>query len=90
MNREAPAAPRVELDRPALTASQTAFRNRIRPILYVLFRCWRRLDACGFDQKSAIYQAVGKAYSAMHELHISLHYHWCGRGFGDGPRSDEP
>jgi hypothetical protein len=49
-------------------------------MLYFLFRCRRRLDARGFDQKSAIYQAVDKAYSAMHELHITLHYHACGRG----------
>jgi hypothetical protein len=68
---------------PQLTTKQAdAFRNKIRPMLYLLFRCRRRLDAPGFDQKGSIDEAVDKAYSAMHELHITLHYHLCGRGVG--------
>jgi hypothetical protein len=51
-------------------------------MLYFLFRCKRRLDALGFDQKGPIYRAVDKAYGAMHELHITLHYESCGRGVG--------
>jgi hypothetical protein len=71
------------MERPKLTSGQAgAFRTKVRPMLYFLFRCRRRLDARGFDQKGAIYQAVEKAYSAMHELHITLHYHACGRGVG--------
>jgi hypothetical protein len=49
-------------------------------MLYFLFRCRHRLDALGFNQKGEICQAVEKAYNAMHELHINLHYAACGRG----------
>jgi hypothetical protein len=29
-----------------------------------------------------IYRAIDKAYCAMHELHMTLHYESCGRGVG--------
>jgi hypothetical protein len=68
---------------PRLTTKQAeALRDRIRPMLHFFYRCRRRLDARGFDQKSAIYQAIDKAYCAMHELHMTLHYESCGRGVG--------
>ncbi|MGO9916327.1 MAG: hypothetical protein ACLQIB_16725 [Isosphaeraceae bacterium] len=56
-------------------------------MLHFLHRCRRRLDALGFDRQGMIYQAIDKAYCAMHELHIELHYESCGRGVGIG--SDE-
>jgi hypothetical protein len=69
------------MERPTITSTQaTAFRDKIRPMLYFLYRCRSRLDSRGFDQKSTVYEAIDKAYSAMHELHITLHYHSCGRG----------
>jgi hypothetical protein len=69
------------MDRARLTTTQAeAFWIKIRPMLYFLYRCRRRLDARGFDQRSTIYQDVEKAYDTMHELHMTLHYAACGRG----------
>jgi hypothetical protein len=51
-------------------------------MLSFVYRRQRRLDALGFDQKGAIYQAIDKAYCALHELHMKLHYESCGRGVG--------
>jgi len=51
-------------------------------MLSFLYRCRRRLDVLGFDQKGAIYQTIDKAYCAMHDLHMKLHYESCGRGVG--------
>jgi hypothetical protein len=74
------------MNRPRLTPKQAdALRDRIRPMLHFLFRCRRRLDALGFDEKSAIYQAIDKAYCAMHDLHMKLHYESCGHGVGKPP-----
>jgi hypothetical protein len=71
------------MDRPRLTRKQAeAFRDRIRPMLHFLYRCRRRLDGLGFDDKGVIYRAVDKAYCAMHELHMALHYESCGHGVG--------
>ena len=41
-----------------------------------------RLDVLGFDERGAIYQAIDKAYCAMHDLHMKLHYESCGHGVG--------
>ncbi len=72
------------MERPRLTAKQAeALRDRIRPMLSFLHRCLRRLDARGFDEKGAIYQAIDKAYCAIHKLHIELHYDACGHGVGE-------
>jgi len=69
------------MERPRLTTKQAdALRDRIRPMLHFLHRCRRRLDALGFDEKGAIYRAIDKAYCAMHELHMTLHYESCDRG----------
>jgi hypothetical protein len=69
------------MDRARLTATQAeAFRNKIRPMLFFLYRCRGRLDSRGFDQRSTTYQAVAKAYDTMHELHMKLHCAACGRG----------
>ena len=71
------------MERPRLTTKQAeALRDRIRPMLYFLLRCRRRLDVLGFDQKGAIYQAIDKAHSALHSLHVTLIYESCGRGVG--------
>ena len=71
------------MDRPCLTTKQAeGLRDRIRPMLHFLYRCRRRIDALGFDDKGAIYRAIDKAYCAMHELHTTLHYESCGRGVG--------
>jgi hypothetical protein len=71
------------MEQPRLTTQQAeALRDRIRPMLHFLFRCRRRLDALGFDEKGAIYQAIDKAYCAMHDLHMKLHYESCGHGVG--------
>jgi len=43
-------------------------------MLHFLYRCRRRLDVLGFDQKGAIYQTIDKAYCAMHDLHMKLQY----------------
>jgi hypothetical protein len=72
-----------------LTTKQAeALRDRIRPMLHFLHRCRQRLDALGYDQRSAIYQAIDKAYGAVFDLHTTLHYASCGRGVGKPP--DEP
>jgi hypothetical protein len=71
------------MERPRLTPWQAeAFRDRIRPMLHFLLRCRRRLDALGFEPKSPIFQAIDKAYCAVHDLHMKLHYESCGRGVG--------
>ena len=57
-------------------------------MLHFLHRCRQRLDALGFDQRGAVYQAIDKAYSAVFDLHTTLHYASCGRGVGKS--SDEP
>jgi hypothetical protein len=49
-------------------------------MLRFLFKCRRRLDALGFEEKSAIYVAIDTAYFAMHDLHMKLHYESCGHG----------
>ena len=64
-----------------LTPKQAAaFRDRVRPMLSFLYGCRRRLEALGFDQNSALFRAVDKAYSAMHGLHVDLHYESCKSG----------
>ena len=73
-----------------LTTKQAeALRDRIRPMLHFLHRCRRRLDVLGFDEKGAIYQTIDKAYCAMHDLHMKLHYESCGHGVGK-PGDDRP
>jgi hypothetical protein len=68
---------------PRLNTKQAeALRDRIRPMLHFLYRCRRRLDARGFDNKGAIYQVIDKAYCAMYEMHMTLHYESCGHGVG--------
>jgi hypothetical protein len=69
-----------------LTPAQTAkFRDRVRPTLRFLFLCRRRLEERGFDSTSQLYQAVDKAYDAIHSLYVRLHYDSCGRGVGRQP-----
>jgi hypothetical protein len=80
------------MERVRLTIKQAdALRDRIRPMLHSLYRCRRRLDALGFDDKGVIYRSIDKAYCAMHELHMTLRYESCGRGVGrasdERPRS---
>lgn len=58
-------------------------------MLSFIYRCRRRLEALGFDQNSALYRAVDKAYSAMHGLHVDLHYESCKSGVYR-PRDDGP
>ena len=71
------------MERQRLTTKQAeALRDRVRPMLHFLLRCRRRLDVLGFDEKGAIYQAIDKAYCAMHALHMTLHYEACGHGVG--------
>jgi hypothetical protein len=71
------------MERPRLTPKQAeALRDRIRPMLYFLLRCRRRLEKLGFDQGGVIFRAVDKAHAAMHELFVTLHYESCGRGVG--------
>jgi len=78
------------MERHRLTIKQAeALRDRIRPMLHFLFRCRRRVDALGFDQKGAVYQAIDKAYCAMHDLHMKLHYESCGPVVGR-PSEDQP
>jgi len=73
------------MDRPRLSTKQAeALRDRVRPMLHFLYRCRQRLDALGFDDKGVIYRAIDKAYCAIHELHMTLHYESCGRGVGRG------
>jgi hypothetical protein len=54
-----------------------------------LLRCRRRLEALNFDQKGVIFQAVDKAHSAIHNLHVELIYMSCGRGVGE-PSREQP
>jgi hypothetical protein len=71
------------MEYPRLTTKQAeALRDRIRPMLQFLYKCRRRLDVLGFDAKSPIYQVIDKAYCAMHDLHMKLHYESCGHGVG--------
>jgi hypothetical protein len=71
------------MERPRLTTKQAeALRDRIRPMLHFLYKCRRRLDALGFDAKGPIYQVIDKAYSALHDLHVTLHYESCDGGVG--------
>ena len=71
------------MERPRLTAKQAeALRDRIRPMLRFVGKCWSRLDALGFDQKGVIYQAFAKTHSALQELHIRLHYESVRHGVG--------
>jgi hypothetical protein len=78
------------MERPRLTSKQAeALRDRIRPMLYFLLRCRRRLDMLGFDQSGVIFRAVDKAHSAMQDLFVTLHYESCGRGVGR-PSQENP
>jgi len=78
------------MERPRLTTKQAeALRDKIRPMLHFLHRCRQRLDALGFDEKGVIYQSIDKAYSAMHALHMTLHYESCSRGVGR-PSEQQP
>lgn len=78
------------MEHPRLTTKQAeALRDRIRPMLHFLHRCRRRLDALGFDEKGAVYQTVDRAYCALHDLHMRLHYESCGHGVGR-PTEERP
>jgi hypothetical protein len=67
-----------------LTSKQAeSLRDLIRPMLHFLLKCRRRLEARNFDEQSAIFQAVDKAHSAIHSLHVELIYQACGRGVGE-------
>ena len=70
-----------------LTTSQAAaFQQRVEPMLRFLLLCRKRLDARGFDPNGKLYQAVSKAYDAMYQLHMELHYESCGRSVGRAPK----
>jgi hypothetical protein len=69
-----------------LTTEQAdAMRRRVQPMLKFLGDCRRRLDARGFDSQGKFYQALVKAYDAMHGLHVTAHYESVGRGVGQPP-----
>jgi hypothetical protein len=64
------------------TSQADAFCKRVKPMLRFLYLCRRRLDTLGFDRKSCLYAAVDQAYSAVHRLHVELHYGSIGHGVG--------
>jgi hypothetical protein len=42
-----------------------------------LFRLRRRMEQLGFTHSDPLYAAVCKAYNAMHELSVEIHYLSC-------------
>jgi hypothetical protein len=66
-----------------LTTSQAAaFQQLVQSMHRFLLPRRKRLDARGFDSNGKPYHAVSKAYDAMYQLHVELHYESCGRGVG--------
>ena len=57
-------------------------------MLEFIFRCRHRLKALGFDQDGTIYRAIDKAYSALNDLHVTLHRQSRGRGVGKPPENE--
>jgi hypothetical protein len=73
-----------------LTTKQAeALRRRVQPMLKFLGDCRRRLDFLGADPHSKLYQAIARAYDAMHSLHVTAHYESIGRGVGESPKDDD-
>jgi hypothetical protein len=57
-------------------------RQRIRPSLAFLGRLRQRMEHRGFPPDDELYCSVAKAYLAMQELHVRLHYQSCEHGVG--------
>jgi hypothetical protein len=57
-------------------------RQKIRPSLAFLGRLRHRMEQRGFPPEDELYRSVAKAYLAMQELHVRLHYQSCEHGVG--------
>lgn len=69
-----------------LTRDQArAIKNKIQPMLGYLSRLKRRMIFKGFPPDDGLLQAVCRAESAMHELHVAAHYLSCGDTAGGRP-----
>jgi hypothetical protein len=49
-----------------------ATRDRIRPMIELLYRCRCRMEQLGFDRNGAIYRSFDQAYTAFLELNAEL------------------
>jgi hypothetical protein len=68
----------VSMDSRTLTASQAErLRESLRPQLQYLRRLIARMEKVGFTSPDPLYERVKRAYDAMHDLHVHLHYHGC-------------
>jgi hypothetical protein len=75
------------MDSSSLRRWQTAkLLDHIEPTLGYLSRLRARMQKVGFIPSDPLYQLVDRAYDAVHELRIKLHYLTC-EGTGNLPRT---
>jgi hypothetical protein len=74
-----------------LTREQAdALKQKLRPMLRYLVRLKRRMTYKQFPPGDSLLRAVLRAESAMHELHVEVHYLSCGDVVGrPAKRHDE-
>jgi hypothetical protein len=58
-------------------------------MLRFLGRCRERLDERGFDPNGKVYQSVARAYDAIHNLYVELHYESIPHGVGRPPKDGD-
>jgi len=64
-------------------------RDALYPHCNYLFRLRRRMEQLGFTHSDPLYAAVCKAYNAMHELNVEIHYLSCNSGVGRSSREQQ-
>ena len=71
------------MDSSKLTKTQARqLHNALYPHCNYLFRLRRRMEQLGFTVHDPLFAAVTRAYNAMHELSVEIHYLSCESGVG--------
>jgi hypothetical protein len=71
------------MDSSKLSKTQTRqLRDALFPHCNYLFRLRRRMEQLGFTVHDPLFAAVTRAYNAMHELNVEIHYLSCESGVG--------
>jgi hypothetical protein len=76
------------MDSEELTAKQAeSMRNALIPHVRYLYKLQTRMERTGFPASDELFQATQRAYDAVQELCMKLHYLSCKSGVGSKTRN---
>jgi len=77
------------MDSDELTARQAeSMRNALIPHVRYLYKLQTRMEKTGFPASDELFQATRRAYDAVQDLCMKLHYLSCKSGVGTKTRND--